>query len=519
MAPQDVDLSFASGPWRRLVLVRPASVPSAPGASSGRDRQRAGAKDTPLRIARRHFEVCVFSHLAAELRSGDVCVTGADVHADYRDQLLPWDACAPQVAAYCRELGFPETADGFVAHLQRWLTDTAEAVDAGYPDNGQVTITPEGEPVLKRPPRREARPSAQALEAALLERLPERTLLDLLCNVDDWTRWTRHFGPLSGAEPKLEDPTARYLLTTFAYGCNLGPAQAARHMRGLATAHMLSFVNRRHVSVTSLNAALRDLVNAYHRCGLPTLWGDGTAAAADGTKYDVAENNLVAEYHIRYGGYGGIAYHHVADTYVALFSHFIPCGVWEAVYLIEGLLQNTSDVQPDTVHTDTQGQSAPVFGLAYLLGIQLMPRIRNWKDLRFYRPSKEVRYQSTGTSWPPTGPTCSGSPCPSRPAPSPRRCCCTSWAPTAARTGSTRRSVNWGGWSAPCSSSGTWRTSACASRSRPPPTRRRPTTASPSGSSSAATASSPTTTPRSRRSASSTTTSSPTPRSCTRWST
>jgi hypothetical protein len=24
---------------------------------------------------------------------------------------------------------------------------------------------------------------------------------------------------------------------------------------------------------------------------------------------------------------GGIAYHHVSDTYIALFTHFIPCGV------------------------------------------------------------------------------------------------------------------------------------------------------------------------------------------------
>jgi len=27
----------------------------------------------------------------------------------------------------------------------------------------------------------------------------------------------------------------------------------------------------------------------------------------------------------------------VSDTYVALFSHFIPCGVWEAVYILDGL--------------------------------------------------------------------------------------------------------------------------------------------------------------------------------------
>lgn len=142
-----------------------------------------------------------------------------------------------------------------------------------------------------------------------------------------------------------------------------------------------------------LAAACRDVINSYAGLQLPKFWGDGKRAAADGTKYDLYDQNLLASYHIRYGGYGGIAYHHVSDTYVALFSHFIPCGVWEAVYIIDGLLKNTSDIQPDTVHADTQGQSLPVFGLSHLLGIQLMPRIRNWRDYRFFRPDEDSRYE------------------------------------------------------------------------------------------------------------------------------
>lgn len=112
-------------------------------------------------------------------------------------------------------------------------------------------------------------------------------------------------------------------------------------------------------------------------------WGDGTAVAADGTHMDTYLNNLVAETSIRYGRPGGIAYHHIADTYIALFTHFIPRGVWEAVYIIEGLLKNESEIQPTTIHADTQGQSYLVFSLAHLLGFELMPRIRNWKDLVF----------------------------------------------------------------------------------------------------------------------------------------
>lgn len=47
----------------------------------------------------------------------------------------------------------------------------------------------------------------------------------------------------------------------------------------------------------------------------------------------------------------------------------------------------------DIVHGDTQGQSLPVFGPAHMLGVELLPRIRNWKDLTFYRPSPTAKYQ------------------------------------------------------------------------------------------------------------------------------
>jgi len=54
------------------------------------------------------------------------------------------------------------------------------------------------------------------------------------------------------------------------------------------------------------------------------------------SQVDAWDKNLLAETSIRYGGYGGIAYRHISNTYIALFSHFTPCGVWEAVYIIEG---------------------------------------------------------------------------------------------------------------------------------------------------------------------------------------
>src|SRR4051794_27704331 len=232
-----------------------------------------------------------------------------------------------------------------------------------------------------------------AFEQELRARMPERHLLDILKHAEHWSRYTRHFGPPSGADPKLAQAVQRYLFTVFGYGCNLGPGQTARHAPGLATAQALRRINAQQINANKLEAAMVDVIDQYARFALPRHWGRGRAAIADGTHVKLRENNLIGSQHIRYGGYGGIAYHHIADSYIALFTSFIPCGVWEAIHILDGLMKNRSVIQPDTLHADTQGQSEPVFGLCRLLGIKLMPRMRNWDDVIFYRPGKSVRYQ------------------------------------------------------------------------------------------------------------------------------
>ncbi|EJB8514795.1 Tn3 family transposase [Pseudomonas aeruginosa] len=212
-----VDLSFASERWVKVVR-RPAS------------------EGPPTN--RRYLEVCVFSYLASELRSGDMCVQGSESFADYRKQLLPWEECLQRLPAYCEKMGLPGTAKEFVASLKAQLEETA-----------------------------------------------------------------------------------------------------------------------------------------------------------DGTQFDFYDDNLLAGYHFRYRKMGAVAYRHVANNYIAVFQHFIPPGIWEAIYVIEGLLKIDLSVELDTVYSDTQGQSATVFAFTHLLGINLMPRIRNWRDLVMCRPDRGVSYK------------------------------------------------------------------------------------------------------------------------------
>ena len=276
---QPVELSFAGDMWQ----------------STLRDRRH------PQRLRRRHFEVCVFAHLAAELRTGDIAVAGADSYANLHTQLMSWAECEPLVAEYCGQAGIPATAEECVARWRRELDTTATAVDAGYPDNADLVLD-NGRPVLKRRTGKERRASALALEAALHKRLPERGLLDILTRSAYRIGWSRHFGPASGSDPKLRDALGRYVLTTFTYGTLLGPAQVARHMRDQVSAHELSLAFNKHLTEAALQAAGTDVINAFARLDVAGIWGDGSMVAADGSQVDTWENNLLAETSVRYGG-------------------------------------------------------------------------------------------------------------------------------------------------------------------------------------------------------------------------
>ncbi len=90
-----------------------------------------------------------------------------------------------------------------------------------------------------------------------------------------WLGWHRHFGPASGADPKLRDALGRYVLLVFCYGANLGPAQLARHMRDRVSPHELSLANK-HATAAKLQAASTDVINAFAQLDLPRVWGDGS---------------------------------------------------------------------------------------------------------------------------------------------------------------------------------------------------------------------------------------------------
>jgi TnpA family transposase len=338
----------------------------------------------PEKIDRHQFEVCLFFELINELKCADMCIVGSEDFSDPTDQLVSMEELWKKLPRYAEVVGLPIDTVGFIAYTKTHLNTQAQKHEAAYPNNMEFSVKPNGDLWLARLKAKDTVPGVDELTEMIKYRMPQRNILDIIVNTLKTLNWCKSFGPISGFESKIKDPLMSYAVATFCYGCNLGPMQTERSLPVLSRKH-LEWINRRHITEEKLEKAINVLVNGYNRFLLPTYWGTGETASADGTRWDVYENNLVSEYHVRYGSYCGIGYYHVSDKNIALFSRFIPCGVYEASFILDPFFPNKSDIKPHTGYGDTHAQSLTVFGLAYLLGIQLMPRIARWKDLKIYK--------------------------------------------------------------------------------------------------------------------------------------
>ena len=117
-----LDLSFVADKWWTLV-------------TGNKDR---GA--VVEHIDRSYFELCVFSNVMLELKSGDLRVPGSDQFSDYRKELVSKDEFERGVALYGEQAGIPVEGPLFIARLREQLEAAAKRANDNFPTNEYLRI-------------------------------------------------------------------------------------------------------------------------------------------------------------------------------------------------------------------------------------------------------------------------------------------------------------------------------------------------------------------------------------------
>jgi TnpA family transposase len=88
-------------------------------------------------------------------------------------------------------------------------------------------------------------------------------------------------------------------------------------------------------------------------------------------------------------------YWHVEERSVCIYSQLKSCSSSEVAAMIEGVLRHETEMEVEKNYVDTHGQSEVGFAFCYLLGFELLPRLKYLKKQRLYRS----RPQSDGESY------------------------------------------------------------------------------------------------------------------------
>jgi hypothetical protein len=329
------------------------------------------------RINRINYEIAVLQALRDRLRCKEIWVVGADRYRN-PDEDFPSDFEAKR-EPYYQALGQPRDVDAFVAGLQKSLRDSLDLLERDLPRNRDVKVIARGKGRLSVSPL-EPQPepvNLAALKAEITRRWPMTSLLDVLKETDLRVGFTDDFRSLAPREAiDRKVLQKRLLLCLYGLGTNMGLKRVGASDPDIGFKDLL-YVRRKFCQKDSLRGAIAKVVNAIFAARLPEIWGEGTAAcASDSKKFGAWDQNLMTEWHVRYGGRGVMIYWHVERRSACIYSQLKRCSSSEVAAMIEGVLRHCTEMSVEKNYVDSHGQSEVAFAFCHLLGFELLPRLK-----------------------------------------------------------------------------------------------------------------------------------------------
>jgi len=342
-------------------------------------------KDQVNRVA---YEICVLKALRDQLRCREIWVVGSRRYRD-PDEDLPLDFDGKRMTYYA-ELGIPVTPKAFTTSLREEMKKSLQMLDEGLPSNPKVKILNKKKSGWISVSPSEAQPEPENLgmiKSVVGQRWPMTSLLDMLKETDMRTNFSACFRSPTPHE-RLEPHTLRrrLLFCLYGIGANTGLKRIASG-QNLDDYKELLYVRRRFISIPQLRQAIARVVNATLKVRLPHIWGEATTScAADSKQFQAWDQNLLTEWHLRYGGRGVMVYWHVDKNSCCIYSQLKRVSSSEAGAMIQGVIRHCAEMKVKQQFVDSHGQTEVAFAFCRLLGFELMPRLKNIHKQKLYRP-------------------------------------------------------------------------------------------------------------------------------------
>lgn len=148
---QFLDLSWIPDAWLNLITGNSKKIVS------------------PKKFNRRYFEVCLFSQIMMDLKSGDLYIEGSNNYSDYREQLISLEEYENSIGQYSEQVGIPFESDQFIEYTKNWLNSEIKKTDKSFPSNQYLEIK-NGEQILHKLKKKQIPKELEFLESYISEK-------------------------------------------------------------------------------------------------------------------------------------------------------------------------------------------------------------------------------------------------------------------------------------------------------------------------------------------------------------
>lgn len=343
---------------------------------------------------RMYAEIAVLRVLQKELKCKNVWIKSTFKYTD-PEKDLPQDFWEKK-QAYCQMLNLPEDGKIKIPQLKAEMVEAIKAFNDTIKMNPDVKIKKRTHKSGQTTARlcltpyqaQQESPNIQALKNEIERLWPNNSLLDMLKEADLRVSLTQDLTKMTNKvtlDHKILQE--RLLLCLFAMGTN---TELKKVCAGSThTESDLWYVKKRFITPEGLRHILIKLTNSTLAIREEKIWGhEIDLFASDSTKFAVWPGNTMSEYHIRYQGNGVMAYWHTDKKALCISGQLRKCADSEVAAMLTGILHHGTKAKVKYHATDTHGQSFVAFAFAYLLGIELRPRIKSIGKLKLSMPDQ-----------------------------------------------------------------------------------------------------------------------------------
>ena len=348
-------------------------------------------------VTKQAYTLCVLQQLQDSLRRRDIYVEQSECWGDTREKLLhgaTWQANRIQVS---RTLGHSLVPSEAIAKLTAQLDESYKKVAANFSENAAITIDNSSKKTaltIANLDKLEEPKALAQLKQKVTALLPKIDLTELILEIDTHTGFLSEFNHVSEANSRADDLNVSICAVLIAEACNIGLEPLIKNHIPALTANRLNWLKQNYFRAETLTNANAKLVNYHSTLSLAKKWGGGEVASADGMRLVVPVRTIHAGANSAFFGLlkGLTWYNFISDQYTGFHAIAIPGTLRDSIFVLEGLLEQQTNLNPTEIMTDTAGASDIIFGLFWLLGYQFSPRLADAGESVFYRIDKSADY-------------------------------------------------------------------------------------------------------------------------------